>query len=186
MHIKGLFHGRCMSHKSVAYVDFPGNSNDRDAYVCRNVAIKSEVCLHSLLGVSRIGVASISVTSGVGTSGPADLKLNPDSLDDLVLALEPPETTVWTRSGKTDTVRCTILVEALHLWGAPKERRRRRAEKRSSKRVFWRVRFFSSHLRFSNVYRANLHGAEKKRTLQNTLLDDRFPARRLLRSCGAL
>ena len=28
---------------------------------------------------------------------------------------------------------------------APKERRRRRAEKRSSKRVFWRVRFFSSH-----------------------------------------
>ena len=44
----------------------------------------------------------------------------------------------------------------------PKERRRRRAEKRSSKRVFWRVRFFSSHLSFSGVFRANLSGAEKK------------------------
>ena len=40
--------------------------------------------------------------------------------------------------------------------GAPKEWRRRRAEKRSSKRVFWRVRFFSSHLRFSDVFSANL------------------------------
>ena len=49
--------------------------------------------------------------------------------------------------------------------GAPKERRRRRAEKWSSKRVFWRVRFFSALLRFSSVLRANLKGAEKKRTL---------------------
>ena len=52
------------------------------------------------------------------------------------------------------------------LGGAPKEQRRRRAEKRLSKRVFRRVRFFSSHLRFSGVFRANLTGAEKKRTLQ--------------------
>ena len=31
---------------------------------------------------------------------------------------------------------------------------------------FWRVRFFSAPLRFSGVLRANLKGAEKKRTLQ--------------------
>ena len=37
---------------------------------------------------------------------------------------------------------------------APKERRRRRAEKRLSKTVFWRVRFFSAPLRFSGVLRA--------------------------------
>ena len=52
---------------------------------------------------------------------------------------------------------------------APKERRRRRAEKRFSKGCFWRVRFFSALLRFSGpfrVVRANLKGAEKKRTIQ--------------------
>ena len=49
---------------------------------------------------------------------------------------------------------------------------------------FWRVRFFSAPLRFSSIVRANLKGAERKRTLQNTLLDDRFSARRLLRSFG--
>ena len=38
--------------------------------------------------------------------------------------------------------------------------------------MFWRVRFFSAPLRFSSVLRANLNGAEKERTLQNTLLDD--------------
>ena len=50
--------------------------------------------------------------------------------------------------------------------GAPKERRRRRAEKRLSKGYFWRVRFFSAPFRFSDVLRENLKGAEKKRTLQ--------------------
>ena len=59
--------------------------------------------------------------------------------------------------------------------GAPKERRRRCAEKRSSKRVFWRVHFFSSHSRFSDVFRANLTGAEKKRTPQNHLFGRPFP-----------
>ena len=34
------------------------------------------------------------------------------------------------------------------------------------KGCFWRVRFFSAPLRFSGVLRANLEGAEKKRTLQ--------------------
>ena len=51
--------------------------------------------------------------------------------------------------------------------GAPKELTRRRAEKRLSKRCFWRVRFFSAPLKLSGVLRANLKGAEKKRTLQN-------------------
>ena len=36
------------------------------------------------------------------------------------------------------------------------------------------------------VLRANLKGAEKKRTLQSTLFDNRFSTRRLLRSFGAL
>ena len=44
--------------------------------------------------------------------------------------------------------------------GAPKERRRHRAEKRSSKRLFWRVRFLSAPLRFSCVLRANLKGGK--------------------------
>ena len=51
-------------------------------------------------------------------------------------------------------------------WGCAKERWRRRAEKWSSRRVFWRVRFFSAPLRFSSVLRANLKGAEKRWTLQ--------------------
>ena len=34
------------------------------------------------------------------------------------------------------------------------------------KECFWRVRFFSAPLRFSDVLRANLEGAEKKRTVQ--------------------
>ena len=59
--------------------------------------------------------------------------------------------------------------------GAPKERRRRRAQNWSSKRVFWRVRLFSSHLRFSDVSRANLNGAEKKRTLQKHPVGRPFP-----------
>ena len=37
--------------------------------------------------------------------------------------------------------------------GVPKGRRRGRAEKRLSKRVFWRVRFFSAPLRFSGPFR---------------------------------
>ena len=74
--------------------------------------------------------------------------------------------------------------------GAPKERRRRRAEKLLSKSVFWRVRFFFAPFEgfqdISGVLRAKLKGAKKKRTLQNTLLDNRFSARRLRRSFGAL
>ena len=49
---------------------------------------------------------------------------------------------------------------------APKERRRCCVEKRLCRRCFWRVFFFSAPLRFSGVLRANLKGAEKKRTLQ--------------------
>ena len=54
----------------------------------------------------------------------------------------------------------------LALGGPQKERRRRRAEKRLSKSVFWRVRFFSATLRFALKTLDNLKGAEKKRTLQ--------------------
>ena len=43
---------------------------------------------------------------------------------------------------------------------APKERRRRRAEKRLSKRVFWRVLFFSAPLRVVLKTPENLKGAE--------------------------
>ena len=56
------------------------------------------------------------------------------------------------------------------------------------KGCFWRVRFFSANLRFALKAPENLGGGgvEKKRTLQNNLLDDRFSARRLLRSFGVL
>ena len=53
------------------------------------------------------------------------------------------------------------------------------------KGCFWRVRFFSAPLRFALKTPENLKWEEKKRTLQNTLLGDRFSARRLLRSFGA-
>ena len=49
----------------------------------------------------------------------------------------------------------------------------------------WRVRFFAAPLRFVLTTSENLKGAEKKRLSKNTLLDDRFSARRLLRSFGA-
>ena len=71
----------------------------------------------------------------------------------------------------------------------------RRVRQRSSEGVmrrngrpkgcFWRVRFISAPLRFTLQTLENLNGAEKKRTLQNTLLDDHFSARRLRRSFGA-
>ena len=55
--------------------------------------------------------------------------------------------------------------------GAPNERQRRRAEKRLSKRVFLESPFLLCRLKgfqdLSGVLRANLKGAEKKRTLQN-------------------
>ena len=60
------------------------------------------------------------------------------------------------------------------LVGPSRERRRRRAEKWSSKRVFWRVRFLSVPLRFSSVLNANLKGAEKKRTLRKHLFERPF------------
>ena len=52
--------------------------------------------------------------------------------------------------------------------GAPKERRRRRAEKRLSKRVFLESLFFLCPLKVFRTFqvKANLKGAEKKRTLQ--------------------
>ena len=53
------------------------------------------------------------------------------------------------------------------------------------KGCFWRVRFFSAPVRFALKTSESLKWEEKKRTLQNTLLDDRFSARRLLRSFGA-
>ena len=53
------------------------------------------------------------------------------------------------------------------------------------KGCFWRVRFFSAPVRFALKTPDNLKWEEKKQTLQNTLLDDRFSARRLLRSFGA-
>ena len=47
-----------------------------------------------------------------------------------------------------------LSVEGLAFFGgAPKKQRRRRAEKRLSKGSFWRVRFYSAPLRFSEPYR---------------------------------
>ena len=70
---------------------------------------------------------------------------------------------------------------------APKERRRRRAEKWLSKRVFLKSPFLLCPLiRLALKTPENLKGAEKKRTLQKYRLDNRFSARRLLRSFGAL
>ena len=63
-----------------------------------------------------------------------------------------------------DSLRLSIHFD--QVGGAPKAQRRRRAEKRSSKRIFWRVRFFSAPFAFSGALKANLKGAEKKRTLQ--------------------
>ena len=68
---------------------------------------------------------------------------------------------------------------------APKERRRLRAEKRLSKRVFWRVRFFSAPLRFALKTPKTLRGQRRNGLSKNTLLDNRFSARRLRRSFGA-
>ena len=44
------------------------------------------------------------------------------------------------------------------------------------KGCFWRVRFLSAPLRFALKTLENLKGAKEKRTLQNTLSDDRFSA----------
>ena len=69
----------------------------------------------------------------------------------------------------------------------PKERRRLRAEKRLSKRVFLESPFLLCPLKVCALKTPeNLKGAEKKRTLQTTLLNNRFSARSLLRSFGAL
>ena len=54
------------------------------------------------------------------------------------------------------------------------------------KGCFWRVRLFSAPLRFALKASENLKAIEKKQTLQNTFLDNRFSARRLLRSFSAL
>ena len=61
---------------------------------------------------------------------------------------------------KKNRSKCSNAFGVLKIQSAPKERRRRRAEKRLSKRVFWRVRFFfSAPLRFALE-------VLKKRTLQ--------------------
>ena len=69
--------------------------------------------------------------------------------------------------------------------GAPKEREGVVQGNGRLKGCFWRVRFFSAPVRFALKTPENLKWEEKKRTLQNTLLDDRFSARRLLHSFGA-
>ena len=53
--------------------------------------------------------------------------------------------------------------------GAPKERRRRRAEKRSFKRVILESPFLLCPLKVFKCSRASLKGTERKRTLQNHL-----------------
>ena len=50
-----------------------------------------------------------------------------------------------TQAPTIKTARGTVATNQ----SAPKERRRRRAEKRLSKRMFWKVRFFSAPLRFA-------------------------------------
>ena len=70
--------------------------------------------------------------------------------------------------------------------GVLKERRRRRAEKRSSKSQMDST-FFSVNSKVWMCVRANLKGARKKTdSSKNTLLDNHSLARRLLRSFGAL
>ena len=56
------------------------------------------------------------------------------------------------------------------------------------KRCFWRVRFFSSPLEVFMRFKSNLKNGGKRRNglSKSTLLDDRFSARRLRRSFGAL
>ena len=69
---------------------------------------------------------------------------------------------------------------------APKERRRRRAEKRSSKRVFLESPFLlfpPSGLLLKHM--KSLRGQRGNGLSKNTLLDDRFSARPLRRSFGA-
>ena len=64
---------------------------------------------------------------------------------------------------------------------APKERRRRRAEKRSSKTRKWTAQFSDVILRLSGVLRANLRGQRRNGLSKNTFwttvsLHDAFPA----------
>ena len=70
---------------------------------------------------------------------------------------------------------------------APKERRRRRAEKRLSKRVFLESPFLLCPLKFFRCFkRQTLRGQTRNGLSKNTLLHNRFSARRLLRCFGAL
>ena len=68
------------------------------------------------------------------------------------------------------------LMNAKIMGVRPKERRRHRAEKRSSKRVFLE---FSAPLRFATKTSENLKGAEKKWTLQNALFRRRTNVQQL-------
>ena len=81
----------------------------------------------------------------------------------------------------------------LFLGDAPKERRRRRAEKRLSKRMFLESPFLlfpppppQGFQDLSDILRTEFKGAEKKRTLQKHPFGQPFSARRLRRSFGAL
>ena len=70
---------------------------------------------------------------------------------------------------------------------APKERRRRRAEKRLSKRVFLKSPLLLCPLKVCSLNtRKTLRGQRRNRLSKNTLLDNRFSARRLLRSFDPL
>ena len=63
------------------------------------------------------------------------------------------------------------------LWGEPKERRRRRAEKWSSKTRKWTAQFSHLILRFSGVSTANLKGTEKKTDSPKTPFGTTVPSR---------
>ena len=76
------------------------------------------------------------------------------------------------------------------IWGgAPKERRRRRAEKRLSKRVFLESPFLLCPLKVFRTFQVfkekTLRGQRRNGLSKNTLLDNRFSARPLHRSFGA-
>ena len=73
--------------------------------------------------------------------------------------------------------------------GAPKERRRGRAEKRLSKRVFLESPFLLCSLKVFRAFQVfeeqTLRGQRRNGLSKNTLLDNRFSARPLRRSFGA-
>ena len=65
----------------------------------------------------------------------------------------------------------TASQRMLIIQNASQERRRRRAGKQLSKRVFWRVCFFSPPLRFPLKTPENLKGRRRNGLSKNNLLD---------------